>query len=75
MTKNDHLSNKSASEKVRFSYALYGRKKGEGLLKSLKGPEVGKGAVLIPIIKQEEARTFFNQWDVEFKEKRIAVLS
>ena len=66
-----NLTNKSSSDKVRFSYALYGRKKGEGLLKSLKGKEVGKGAILVPVDKQEIIREFFKQWDVHIKEERV----
>src|SRR3989344_3542968 len=67
------LENKKASDKVRFSYALYGRKKGEGLLRSLKGKEVGRGSILIPIDKQGIIRHFFKQWEVKYKEKRIAL--
>lgn len=68
-----HLKDKKASDKVRFSYALYGRKKGEGVLKSLNGKEIGKGAILIPISKQSIIEEFFKQWNIKYKEQRVSV--
>lgn len=70
-----NLHNQNASEKVRFSYALYGRKKGEGLLANLNGKELGKGSILIPTSKQEIIKNFFNLWKVHFDEHRIFMLS
>jgi len=67
------LINKSASDKVRFSYALYGRKKGEGFLKEIGGLEVGRGSFLSPVEKQELTRSFFREWDVKFEEQRIGL--
>ena len=67
------LADKSPSDKVRFSYALYGRKKGEGTLNSLNGKELGRGAILVPIDKHEIIRGFFKQWDVKSEEERIMV--
>lgn len=68
-----NLRDKKASDKVRFSYALYGRKKGEGILKSLNGKENGKGSILVPIGKQEIIKDFFAGWNVKFKEQRISI--
>lgn len=68
------LENKKASDKVRFSYALYGRNKGEGFLKKIKGKVVGKGSILIPIGQQEAIRAFFTLWEIEYKEQRVFVL-
>ena len=68
-----NLKNKNSSNKVRFSYALYGRKKGEGVLKSLNGKELGKGVILVPIDKQSIINDFFKQWDVEHKEQRTFI--
>jgi len=65
------LKDKKPSDKVRFSYALYGRKEGEGVLKSLDGKDVGKGSILVPISKQEIIKEFFKQWDVKYNEQRI----
>lgn len=68
-----NLKDKKASDKVRFSYALYGRKKGEGVLKSLNGKENGKGSILVPIGKEGIIRDFFTQWKVKFKEQRVSI--
>lgn len=65
------LEGKSASDKVRFSYALYGRNKGEGLLGKINGRIVGKGSILIPIAHQETIKEFFRQWEVEYQEQRV----
>lgn len=68
------LEDKNASDKVRFSYALYGRNKGEGLLNKIKGRVVGKGSILIPIACQETIKPFFKQWGVAYKEQRVFLL-
>lgn len=67
------LENKKQSDKVRFSYALYGRKKGEGLLKNLKGEIIGKSSILIPIEKQEIMKSFLKNWNIEYKEQRVSI--
>jgi len=69
------LRDKKASDKVRFSYALFGRKKGEGVLAELKGRELGKGSILIPIGKEAVITSFFKQWDVAFKKQRVILFS
>ncbi len=68
-----NLKNKNSSEKVKFSYALYGRKKGEGLLKILNGETIGKSSMLVPIEKQEIMRDFFKNWNIEYKEQRVSI--
>ncbi len=65
------LAGKSPSDKVRFSYALYGRISGEGLLSKIGGEMVGKGSILIPISQQETVRAFFKQWEIDYKEQRL----
>ncbi len=67
------LEDKKPSEKVRLSYALYGRKKGEGLLKSLKGEVIGRSSILVPTEKQEIMRNFFKEWKVEYNEQRVSI--
>ncbi len=67
------LENKKSSEKVRFSYALYGRKKGEGILNSLKGEIIGKSSILVPIEKQEIMRSFLKNWNISYKEQRVSI--
>lgn len=69
------LRDKKASDKVRFSYALFGRKKGEGVLAELKGKELGKGSILIPIGEEAVITSFFKQWDVSFKKQRAILFS
>lgn len=66
-----NLKDKKSSDKVRFSYALYGRKKGEGLLKTLSGKELGKGSILVPIDKESLIKEFFKQWNVKIKSERM----
>ncbi len=67
------LEGKNASDKVRFSYALYGRTKGEGLLNKIKGKVVGKGSILIPVSHQETIKMFFKQWEVTYNEQRMFI--
>ena len=69
------LESKKASDKVRFSYALYGRNKGEGMLNKINGKVLGKGSILVPIKQQESIRAFFRQWEVEYQEQRVFVFS
>lgn len=68
-----NLKDKKASDKVRFSYALYGRKKGEGVLKSIGGKEAGRGSILVPVEKHEIIKEFLKQWNVKYSEQRITV--
>ena len=65
------LEGKNSSEKVRFSYALYGRKSGEGFAKQIGAEEIGKGAILVPSEKSDTLREFFNSWSVKTRERRI----
>lgn len=67
------LENKKPSDKVRFSYALYGRKKGEGLLRNLKGEIIGKSSILVPIEKQEIMKSFLKNWNIEYKGQRVSI--
>lgn len=67
------LKNKNRSDKVRFSYALYGRKKGEGFLREIHGKEAGKGSIIIPIDKEEAAKNFFKQWEISTNKQRIFI--
>lgn len=69
------LRNKKNSEKVMFSYALYGRKRGGGLLAQLGGEELGKGVFLVPTSKFEIIKGFSKQWKVNFKALKIMVFN
>lgn len=68
-----NLESKKPSDKVRFSYALYGRKKGEGLLKVLNGEVIGKSSMLVPTEKQEIMRDFLKGWKIDYKEQRVSI--
>jgi len=68
--KTTQLSN---TEKVRFSYALNGRRKEIGFLERVEGKRVGNGAFLIPIKNLELFYEFLEKWKIEFKIKKILV--
>lgn len=68
------LEGKTSSEKVRFSYALYGRKPGEGFAKAIGAEDVGRGALMVPVSKAEAAKEFFGVWSVKFRERRVWIL-
>lgn len=68
------LKDKTASDKVKFSYALYGRKKGAGFLASVKGKEIGRGAIIVPVSKEELVREFFGQWKAPFNAQRLMII-
>lgn len=65
------LKGKTPSEKVRFYYVLHGRKKGQGFLASVKGKELGKGNILVPIEKEEIIKELMAEWKLDFKTQRI----
>ena len=67
------LKNMKQSDKVRFSYALYGREKNQGFLNEIKGKEIGKGSILVPVEKQDLLKKFFEQWRIEYKEQRVSI--
>jgi len=70
-----HLKNKKPSEKVMFSYALFGRKKGGGILNEMGGKGLGKGSILVPVDREDIILSFFNQWNVAFKRQRVLLFS
>jgi hypothetical protein len=69
---NFSLEGLSNVEKVKFSQALYGRKK-DGLLYHEKGESLGKGSFLIDVLREEILKAFFEKWKVKFKDRRIFV--
>ena len=69
------LAGKTASEKVMFSYALYGRKKGEGLLAEIKGKVAGRGSILVPAESEARIVAFLKNKNVIFTEQRTLKLS
>lgn len=61
------------SEKVRFYYALKGRKAGGGILEELEGKHLGKGVITVPLEGDDEMREFFLDWEVPFHRREILV--
>lgn len=66
------LNNLSKVEKVKFSQAIYGRKK-DGLLYQEKGESLGKGSLIVPVEKEELFRQMMDKWKIKYKLKRILI--
>ena len=62
-----------ASDKVRFSYAMFGRDGKGGVLKKLNGKSLGKGVLLVPVDKEDEIRDLFFEWGLPFERRRILI--
>ena len=69
------LAGKTPSQKVMFSYALYGRKKGEGMLAEIKGKVAGRGSILVPAESEARIAAFLKNKNVQFTEQRTLKLS
>ena len=65
------LENLKPIEKIKFSYALRGRNKNDGILKEVKGEYLGKGSLIVPVENEDEIREFFARWNVSFSRRRI----
>lgn len=63
-----NLKNLDHNKKIQFTYALSGRNS-EGMLKSLKGKSLGRGAVQIPIENSIEFEQFLQKWNIDYKRK------
>lgn len=68
--KTKNLSN---TEKVRFSYALNGRRKEKGFLQKTNAKRLGKEVILVPISALGLFCEFLEKWKVEFTVKQILV--
>lgn len=66
-----NLAKLKASDKVRFSHALYGRGGSGGLLKKSKGRQLGRGVLLVPVNREDEMRDLFFEWGLPFERMRI----
>lgn len=60
-----NLTKLEKSKKVLFYYALYGKKKHEGLLKKLNGRLIGRSVVFIPVDFVDELKEFLERWGVD----------
>ena len=65
------LKKKSKVDKVRFSYALLGRTKNEGILKKVKGRYLGKGVLLVPLKFNKEIKELFDFWKIKFNAEKV----
>ena len=65
-----NLKNLDHNKKTQFTYALSGRNS-EGILKSLKGTSLGRGAVKIPIENSIEFEEFLEKWNINYYKKNI----
>ncbi|MBI4155124.1 hypothetical protein HY498_03500, partial [Candidatus Woesearchaeota archaeon] len=59
------------SKKVLFSYTLHGKKRREGILRSLNGREIGRAVFFIPIEYAERFKEFLELWNVDFYMMKI----
>jgi len=66
-----NLKKQSKSNKVRFSYALLGRTKKEGVLRKIKGKYLGKGVILIPSKFNKEVKELFDFWKIKFNAEKV----
>ena len=69
-----NLSKVNKSKKVRFVYALKGRKGEKGLVNSLGGKFLVQSCFILPVKKDQEMKEIFKLWDVPFKRKKIVLI-
>lgn len=67
------LSGLKGSKKVRFVYALKGRKGEEGLVKKMGGRFLVPGCFILPFKKDEEMQEIMKFWKVKFKKEVVLV--
>jgi len=67
-----NLANLSHTEKIKFNYALNGRKR-MGVLQDLRGISLGKGVVQVPIINSLTFEEFLEKWNIQYKSKHAMV--
>ncbi len=59
------------SEKVRFLYALKGRKENEGILSRADGKYLSRNLVLVPVSKEDVFEDFLTDWKIDFEKRRV----
>lgn len=73
-----HLNGLSQVEKTRVTVALYGRRKGKyayrGLLESVKGYRLGKGAVMVPAEAFNKIEKFFARNRINYRKAAVNLL-
>ena len=67
---NFNLKNLKHKDKIRFNYALYGRKE-KGFLHDINGEYLGRGVVKVPIKESDNFEEFLERWNINYKTKKI----
>lgn len=67
------LSHFSATQRVRFHYALKGRYGSEGMLRQVEGEFWNSGTIVVPILKEDILKEFFITWNVKFSVKKFLI--
>ena len=57
--------------KTKFTYALIGRRKEQGVLKKINAIPLGRGAVKVPIKNSLIFEEFLQKWDLNYTKKEI----
>ncbi len=63
----------SNNNKVRFFYALNGRRGDNGFLKRTGAEKISNGVILVPIINTDLFSEFLRKWKMEFNIKKILI--
>ena len=67
------LTSLKASQKVRFVYAIKGRKGDSGMIEKFGGEFLVNGCFILPIEKEKEMKEIFRFWKVKFKSRGIII--
>lgn len=60
-------------DKVRFFYALKGRKGKKGFIDEIGGACLAKGVIITPVSSDDKLREFFDTWKLPYSRRRILV--
>ena len=62
------LKGMSKSDRMRFYYSLYGRKKEGGILKRFNAHKFAETVLSVPVENSENLREFFDSWKIDYLE-------
>lgn len=68
-----NLSKLDNVTKVRFVYALKGRKEGKGLVRQLNGFFLVPGCFAVPALKSDEIEAALKQWKIPYKKEGVLI--
>lgn len=60
-------------DKVRFFYALKGRKGKKGFVDEIGGTCLAKGVIIVPVGSDDKLKEFFDTWKIPYSRRRILV--